>query len=580
MTSTIGREYRFGAQYLGHDQARFRFWAPTQKRVTLELRSRPPIAMHVRDGGWFEAEARCQPGTPYRYRLDDGTAVPDPASRAQEDDVHGWSLVVDPDAYHWQHPEWPGRPWHETVLYELHAGLLGGFAGVQQILPRLVELGITAVELMPIADFPGRRNWGYDGVLPYAPDAAYGTPDELKSLIDAAHGLGLMVFLDVVYNHFGPDGNYLHRYAPDLFHADRHTGWGAALDFKVPELRRFFTLNAIYWLNEYRFDGLRFDAVHAVGERDWLEETATAVRGAVGAGRRVHLVLENDRNDVGLLRAGYDAQWNDDGHHALHVLLTGETDRYYADYAGRPAEHLARSLKEGFAYQGEPSPYRKGTPRGEPSADLPPTAFVLFLQNHDQIGNRAYGDRLTALVTPDAVEATLALLLLCPQIPMLFMGEEDASSTPFLFFTDHHRELAESVRKGRRRELGLAATAAAPPDPNAHDTFLASIPRPDPRHGADRFALVKRLLTIRRKQIVPWLEGMRPRKAEAIGPSAVTAEWRRADGRTLFIATNFGAEPVNLAAPDAALLFESRKDGFHNGKLSPRVTLAWLSEPA
>jgi maltooligosyltrehalose trehalohydrolase len=577
---TPGREYRFGPHYLGDDQVRFRFWAPPQKRVMLELKDRPLIAMNMRDGGWFEAEAECHPGAPYRFRLDDGIAVPDPASRAQEGDVHGWSVVVDPNAYRWQHQEWAGRPWHEAVIYELHAGLLGGFAGVQQILPRLLDLGITAVELMPIADFPGKCNWGYDGVLPFAPDAAYGTPNQLKSLIDAAHDLGLMMFLDVVYNHFGPDGNYLHHYVPQLFHADRHTGWGSALDFKVPELRRFFTENAIYWLNEYRFDGLRFDAVHAVGERDWLEETEALVRGAVGVGRHVHLVLENDHNDARLLRDGYDAQWNDDGHHALHVLLTGETDRYYADYADRGAEWLARSLKDGFAYQGEPSPYRKGVPRGEPSADLPPTAFVLFLQNHDQIGNRAYGDRLTALVTPDAIEASLALLLLCPQIPMLFMGEEDASPTPFLFFTDHRGDLAEAVRKGRRQELGLAATAPAPPDPNADDTFLASIPRPDPTHAAERFAFIKRLLTIRHEQIVPWLEGTRATKSEVFGPSSIKAEWLRADGRALVIATNLSAEPVRLAAPDGELLFESKKDGVRNGKLQARVTIAWLCEPS
>ena len=572
--------YWFGAHYSGHDRARFRFWAPTQKRVKLELAKQPRVAMAMRDDGWFEAEAACRPGTLYRYRLDDGTAVPDPASRAQKDDVHGWSVVVDPKAYRWRHREWTGRPWHEAVIYELHAGLLGGFAGVQKLLPRLVELGITAVELMPIAEFPGRRNWGYDGVLPFAPDAAYGTPGQLKSLIDAAHGIGLMVFLDVVYNHFGPDGNYLHRYVPHLFHADRHTGWGDALDFKVPELRRFFTENAIFWVNEYRFDGLRFDAVHAIRERDWLEETAAAVRGAVSPGRHVHLVLENDHNDVGLLRQGYDAQWNDDGHHALHVLLTGETDRYYADYHGRPAEHLARSLLEGFAYQGEPSRWRKGVPRGEPSADLPPTAFVLFLQNHDQVGNRAYGERLTALVPPDAVEATLALLLLSPQIPMLFMGEEDASATPFLFFTDHRGELAEGVRKGRREELGLPATAAPPPDPNAGDTFLASIPRPDPRYAAKRFVFIKRLLALRRERIVPGLDETRATKAEVVGPAAVTAAWLKADGTTLLIASNLGPAPVTLAAPEGELLFESKEGGFRDGALAARATAAWVSQPA
>lgn len=586
MTVGFERELPFGAQYLGNGRTRFRFWAPTQSGVTLDLDGRA-IPMKAVGGGWFETDALCVPGAAYRYRLADGLAVPDPASRRQQTDVHGPSLVVDPRAYRWRHPSWQGRPWRETVLYELHAGALGGFAGVRRRLPRLVDLGVTAVELMPVADFPGKRNWGYDGVLPYAPDTAYGTPEELKALIDAAHGLGLTMFLDVVYNHFGPDGNYLHVYAPQLFHVDRHSGWGASLDFTVPELRRFFTENAIYWLTEYRFDGLRFDAVHAIGERDWLVGTAAAVRDAVEPGRHVHLVLENDRNDARLLAQGYDAQWSDDGHHALHVLLTGETDGYYADYADRPAERLARCMREGFVYQGEPSPFRNGTPRGEPSATLPPSAFVLFLQNHDQIGNRPVGDRLTALVSPAAVKAALALILLCPQIPMLFMGEEEASTTPFLFFTDHHGELAILVREGRKEEFAaftsFAANAQSIPDPNDEATFLWSIPQPDAAHAAERFAFVKRLLAIRRAQIVPQLERTRAISADAIGRAAVAAAWRFENGQTLTLVINLGAEPVTAEPPaDGTLLFESEagtaESFLRHGRLSPLTTLAYLGQ--
>jgi malto-oligosyltrehalose trehalohydrolase len=589
VTARFARELRFGAHYIGGGRTRFRFWAPAQKQVRLELNGVEAGPMAPAGGGWFELDAAARPGAAYRYLLGDGTTVPDPASRAQQDDVHGPSLVVDPRAYEWRHAEWRGLPWRDTVLYELHAGLLGGFAGVAKELPRLCELGVTAVELMPINDFPGTRNWGYDGVLPYAPARAYGTSDDLKSLIDTAHGLGLMMFLDVVYNHFGPDGNYLGRYAPQIFHRDRHSGWGAALDFTVPELRRFFTENAIYWLNEYRFDGLRFDAVHAIGERSWLEDNADDIRRAVEPGRHVHLVLENDRNDARLLGARYNAQWNDDGHHVLHVLLTGESDGYYADYIDRPAERLARGLREGFIYQGEPSPYRDGEARGETSGQLPPTAFVLFLQNHDQIGNRPFGDRLTRLAQPEAVEAALALVLLCPQIPLLFMGEEEASEAPFLFFTDHHGELADKVREGRRKEFASFAGFADPakrdaiPDPNAEQTYRDSVPRPDPDRGTARFALVQLLLRLRRERIALRLDGARAVKAEAIGPAAVFAEWQLGDGCRLALLSNLGPDPVPGVVPEGALLFESR-DGaagavLSGGELRPYTTIAYLAEP-
>src|SRR5215510_2682793 len=476
----FARDLPFGATLLAPDRTRFRLWAPAEQEVAVEIEGQSAAPMSRGEAGWFEVEAPCGAGARYRYRLGSGLAVPDPASRCQAEDVHGPSLVVDPRAFRWRHPDWRGRKWQETVLYELHAGALGGFAGVQATLPGLAALGVTAVELMPINDFPGRRNWGYDGVLPFAPDRAYGTPDELKALVDAAHAEGLMIFLDVVYNHFGPDGNYLGLYAPQFFRSDIATPWGAAIDFRRPEVRRFFTENALYWLMEYRFDGLRFDAVHAISEPDWLDEMAATVRRTVERGRHVHLVLENDGNAAGHLRCGFDAQWNDDAHHVLHTLLTGEADGYYTDYADRPADRLARCLAEGFAYQGEPSSYRNGRPRGSPSADLPPTAFVSFLQNHDQIGNRPFGDRLTQSVDPAALQAAIALQLLCPQIPLVFMGEEGASPAPFLFFTDHHGELAKAVRDGRRREFAEfkgfhdGEQAELIPDPNAPETFEAS----------------------------------------------------------------------------------------------------------
>jgi maltooligosyltrehalose trehalohydrolase len=400
----------FGANLIGHDRTQFRIWAPAQRTMSVAVEGAAPLPMSRSDDGWFEAEANCGAGARYRYILPDDATVPDPAARAQHGDVRGASIVVDPLSYRWRHPDWRGRPWHEAVLYEAHAGLLGGFAGVARELPRLAALGGTAVELMPVAEFPGGRNWGYDGALLFAPESSYGSPDDLRALIDAAHGHGLMMFLDVVYNHFGPEGNYLARYAPAMFRDDVATPWGPALNFRRREVRRFFTENALYWLLEYRFDGLRFDAVHAIADAGWLDEMAAEVRKSVEPGRHVHLVLENDDNSAAHLARGFDAQWNDDSHHVLHVLLTGESEGYYEDYADRPAERLARCLKEGFIYQGEPSAYRGGKSRGTASADLPPTAFVLFLQNHDQIGNRAFGERLTQLAHPQALEAAIALL--------------------------------------------------------------------------------------------------------------------------------------------------------------------------
>jgi maltooligosyltrehalose trehalohydrolase len=576
----------FGANLVEPNKTRFRIWAPAQRSLSLAIEGRGPLSMNKTDG-WFEAEADCGAGTRYRYVLQDGTAIPDPASRAQEDDVHGASIVVDPRAYRWRNPQWRGRPWRETVLYEVHVGLLGGFATAARELPRLAELGVTAIELMPIAEFPGARNWGYDGVLPFAPECSYGAPDDLRALIDSAHDHGLMIFLDVVYNHFGPDGNYLGLYAPEMFRHDVSTPWGPAIDFRRREVRRFFTENALYWLTEYRFDGLRFDAVHAITEADWLDEMAAEVRSTV-QGRHVHLVLENDDNAAGHLVRDFDAQWNDDGHHVLHVLLTGEDEGYYRDYADKPAARLARCLKEGFVYQGEPSRHRDGKPRGTPSADLPPTAFVLFLQNHDQIGNRAFGERLTALAEPQALEAAIALQLLCPQIPLLFMGEEEGSTAPFLFFTDHNAELAKAVREGRRREFAGfsqfsdANLLAKLPDPNDLATFEGSRPGRDAPWAGERERLYRRLLALRRSEIVPRLGGARAVDAHALGAASVVARWSMGDRSLLTLACNFGPTEVDIPIWTGRLIFAATQAAARSaqaGRVAAYSTVAMLEPP-
>jgi maltooligosyltrehalose trehalohydrolase len=550
-----GSTYNFGAKRLDGGAVRFRLWAPAQETVSVAIEPGDLLPMQRSADGWFEATASVPDGTQYRFRLADGQMVPDPASTGQATDVHGAS-VVRTASFAWKHPDWRGRPWTETVLYEVHPGVAGGFKGIRADLPRLKELGVTAVELMPVNDFPGARNWGYDGVLPYAPDCTYGSPDDLKELIDTAHGMGLMVFLDVVYNHFGPDGNYLHAYAPQFFRDDMNTPWGPAIDFRRPEVRDYFTCNVLMWLTDYRFDGLRFDAVHAIQDQDWVEEMAAAVRATIEPDRHVHLVLEH-HNAGSLLRTSADAQWNDDGHNVLHVLLTGEDGGYYADYANDPASKLARVLAEGWVYQGERSVYLNA-PRGEPSTGLPPYAHVLFLQNHDQIGNRALGDRLTSLTSPAALEAAIALQMLCPQVPLLFMGEETASTSPFLFFTDHHAELAEAVREGRRQEFAGFAEFADPerreriPDPNAERTYAASVPVPA---SDDRFDFYRDLIALRGREIVPRLVGSRSLGAEPIGPKAVSARWRLGDGSCLTIVTNLGTDAVSFPVPAGRLLF-------------------------
>jgi maltooligosyltrehalose trehalohydrolase len=563
----------FGAAWTGAG-TRFRLWAPGARTVELELQGgRTRVPMERAEDGFVELRLTdVRPGDRYAYRIDGEITVPDPASRYQPEDVHGPSELIDPASFDWSDDAWRGRPWEEAVIYELHVGSFteeGSFAGIERRLGHLAELGATVIELMPLSEFPGRRNWGYDGAFLFAPDSAYGRPEDLKRLVQAAHRRGLMVMLDVVYNHFGPEGNYLGRYAPPFFDQSRHTPWGAAINFDregSAAVRAFFIANALYWLTEFNMDGLRFDAVHAIldgSSPDILEEIATTVRARLGADRHIHLVLENDHNAARYLRRErdgrpglYTAQWNDDYHHAMHVMLTGEGGGYYGDYARGAVRHLVRTLTEGFAYQGEPSRFRKDAPRGEASAGLPSTAFVNFLQNHDQIGNRAFGERLSALCAPNAAAAAVSALLLAPHVPLLFMGEEWDAPEPFPFFCDFSGELADLVREGRRREFAEFPAFADPqlrariPDPIAPATFQSAVldwrRQDEPRHR-DRLELYRRLLGTRRREIAPRLGGMSNPAAtvEEMGERHFSVRWRLGDGSTLALDANLSGDAVS-----------------------------------
>jgi maltooligosyltrehalose trehalohydrolase len=576
-------ERQFGS-WLTANGASFRLWAPAAKRVELLLDKARP--MRRGEDGWYCADvAGVTAGARYKFRIDDEIDVPDPASAFQPDDIKGPSEVIDHASYRWRASDWRGRPWQDTVLLESHVGTFtpgGSYRAMVDRLDDLVATGITALELMPLADFAGSRNWGYDGVLWYAPDSAYGRPDDLKALIDEAHLRGLMVFLDVVYNHFGPEGNYLGRYAPSFF-TEAQTPWGSAIDYRVPQVRAFAIGNALYWLREYRFDGLRLDAVHAIpelGEVSMLHDLSRAVGDlAVATGRHIHLVLENDDNTASLLdaeqdppRGRYRAQWNDDYHHAWHVLLTRESHGYYGDYVKSPLRHIARALASGFAYQGEASAHRGGAPRGEPSGALAPTAFVNFLQNHDQIGNRALGDRLESTAEPRAIEAGLAITLLAPMVPMLFMGEEWGSKAPFPFFCDFEGELAEAVRQGRRREFAGAYTEFGDevPDPLAPSTAKSAVLDWDSRDqagGRKRLALVRELLGIRRQTIIPRLAGAAFGAAHVADDGWLTANWRMGDGATLRLNANLSNEEI--ARPEIEPVGMSIWGGEITGRVPP-----------
>lgn len=563
------QEMKFGTQ-LTADGCRFRLWAPHAATVGLRLdEADATIEMVPQPRGWFEADvAGVGAGTRYRFVLPDGRQVPDPASRRQPEGVDGPSEVVDPLAFEWTDLGWRGRPWEDAVIYELHVGAFtpeGTFRAAIERLDYLAGLGVTAIELMPVAEFPGGRNWGYDGALLFAPDSSYGRPDDLKALVDAAHARQLMVFLDVVYNHFGPKGNYLSLYSP-AFTEDYHTPWGMGVNFDAGDgamMRDFAIANATYWVNEFRFDGLRFDAMNEIRDsspRHFLQDMAEQVRAATD-GRYLHLVAENPDNHAGWMTRRDDlrptlftAQWSDDLHHCLHVAVTGESVDYYVDYAGR-TDLLGRALAEGLAYQGERASF-VGGPRGEPSDFLPPTAFVSCIQNHDQVGNRPHGDRLQRIAPAPAIRAIAAINLLSPHVPMLFMGEEWGSRQPFAYFSDIGADLADAIRTARADAFAgksWAGPGGPLPDPMDEDTFLAAkldwaVPAAD---DAGWLALYRRLLEVRRAEIVPRLlhaEGHSGSWA-LLGQKGVRVSWVLGDQSQLTLVANLAAQP--LAVLDA-----------------------------
>ncbi|MFB9947650.1 malto-oligosyltrehalose trehalohydrolase [Rhizobium puerariae] len=587
----------WGADYVAAGEVRFRLWAPGQKTVALRLDGED-TGMSRSDDDWFELLATgVAPGAEYSYVLADGTVVPDPASRGQKDDVSGPSLVIDPTSYAWQDTGWKGRPWEETVVYELHVGTFtkeGTFRAATGRLAHLAELGVTMVEIMPVAHFGGNRGWGYDGALLYAPHAAYGPPEDFKAFVDAAHGHGLSVVLDIVLNHFGPEGNYLPLLAPSFFHREKMTPWGAAIAYDVDPVRRYIVECALYWLEEFHLDGLRFDAVDVIEDRSGkhvLVEIAERIRAEI-TDRPVHLTTEDNRNIISLHpRDGnggtplFTAEWNDDFHNAAHVLATGETHAYYQDFGHEPEKLLARALAEGFAYQGDISP-RTGQRRGATSIDQPPAAFVDFIQNHDQVGNRAQGERLISLAGADRTRVLLAALLLSPHVPLLFMGEEYGETDPFLFFTDFHGDLAEAVRDGRRKEFeGHAGheDGTAVPDPNAKTTFDFStldwnkLQSPD---GREWYGFTRALLELRRQYVVPLLGAARGRCGKVVKTDRgfVAIAWN-VPKATLSMAFNIGETAQPLPDQPGRTIFAWPARTEHLPPNSIAVRLASAGEP-
>jgi maltooligosyltrehalose trehalohydrolase len=550
-----------GASILDQDHVSFTVWAPRCRSVDLVADGRLVCSLRRVDDGLFAAVVKdFLVTTHYRYLLDDERLRPDPVSRWQPRGVHGPSALVDPAAFPWTDGGFAGHALAELVFYELHVGTFtseGTFEGVISHLDRLVDLGITAIELMPVAEFPGARNWGYDGVHLYAPQSTYGGPEGLRRLIDAAHARGLSVVLDVVYNHLGPEGNYLAEYGPYV--TDRvKTPWGPALNFDGADagpVRRHFVENARYWVREFHIDGFRLDAVHAIADASpvhILTEVAEAAREeGRRLGRPVHVVAESHDNDRRLVLPtrerglGLDAVWSDDFHHALHALLTREATGYYVDF-GAPAQ-LARALAEGFAFQGEPSTYFGGR-RGTPSADLPGERFVISVQNHDQVGNRALGDRLGSLLPFEALKLAAALMFVAPALPLLFMGEEYGETAPFQFFTSFiDRDLSAAVRRGRTAEFARFAWSRPIPDPDAPVTFEVSRLRhalaAAPRHR-ELNEYYRRWLRLRRAH--PALGAAHKQRARVALDDAgavLTVARSVPSGETVVLSANLTAEP-------------------------------------
>ncbi len=559
-----------GAVYLGEGRCRFEVWAPLAERVAVHV-VRPRecvVELDRRERGYYRGVLHgVEPGSRYFYLLDGKKERPDPASRYQPEGVHGPSQVVDGSTFVWSDAGWSGVLLPDLVIYELHVGTFtpeGTFTAAIPHLWELKKLGVTAVEIMPVAQFPGHRNWGYDGVYPFAVQNTYGGPDGLRQLVDACHGIGLAVILDVVYNHLGLEGNYLAEFAP--YFSERYTGsWGPALNFDGPgsdEVRRFFVENALYWLTEFHVDGLRLDAVHGITDmsaRPFLQELADAVRRqGERLGRVVHVIAESDLNDPRVINPpevggyGIDAQWCDDFHHALHSLLTGERRGYYRDFG--KLEHLARAFRGGYVYTGQYSAYRQRR-HGSPPRLSPARRFVVFAQNHDQVGNRARGERLASLVSFAKLKLAACAVLLSPFIPLLFMGEEYGELAPFLYFTSYSDpELAEAVRRGRREEFADFAWEGQVPDPQAENTFTRSRLNRDLRQQERHrvlYRLYRQLLRLRRD--LPALADM---NRENLDTAVLERErvllvrrWSRGDEVCMFFSFGDAAVEAHLPLP-------------------------------
>jgi maltooligosyltrehalose trehalohydrolase len=575
------RKLPVGAEVAPQGGVHFRVWAPRRRRVEVVLHAGEPVAVALRPEreGYYSAHvAVAAPGTLYRYRLDgEPDLYPDPASRFQPEGPHGPSQVIDPGSFHWTDREWPGIRLPGQVIYEMHIGTFtpeGTWQAAEQKLAHLASTGVTVLEVMPVADFPGRFGWGYDGVNLFAPTRLYGTPDDFRRFVDQAHRLGLGVILDVVYNHVGPDGNYLKQFANDYFTDRYRTDWGEAINFdgkNAGPVRQFFVANAGYWIEEFHLDGLRLDATQHIYDASpdhLLRDITRRVREAAGR-RATMLVAENEPQDVKLARPlseggyGIDGLWNDDFHHTARVAVTGRNEAYYGDYLGTPQE-LISALKWGYLYQGQHYLWQK-KPRGTPALRLAPASFVLFIQNHDQIANSARGQRLELLTSPGRYRTMTALLLLAPGTPMLFQGQEFAASSPFVFFADHAPELAQLVRKGRAQFLGQFPNVADPamrallPHPDAPQTFEACKLRWEEcdRHAEAR-ALHQDLLRLRREDPVFRLQRAGMVDGAVLGPQAFVLRYFGDAGEDRLLAINLGRdldlrpspEPL-LAPPDA-----------------------------
>lgn len=595
----------FGAEIEQDGKVRFRIFAPAAASVRLAFKEHAePLPMQADSTGWHEVTtSAAAPGTLYRFLLPDGTAVPDPVSRFQPQDVHGPSEVIDPSSYAWHDQAWRGRPWSEAVLYELHVGAFteeGTFRSATERLDHIAALGVTAIELMCIADFAGMRNWGYDSVLPYAPDSAYGRPEDVKAFIDAAHARSLMVILDVVYNHFGPEGNYLPRYFPQVL-TDRHcTPWGQGLNFDgeySEQVREFIVQNALYWIDEFHADGLRLDAAHAMIDTrptHILDELADRVH-ALAGDRTVHLILENEQNIARrLLRDSrgepklYTAQWNHDITHLLGASMTGSCEDRQGSDDGETGK-LGKALAEGFVIAAQMQKEAEGKEAQLP--DVPPTAFTAFIQTHDLIGNRIFGERIGLLAAPEALRAVAAIYLLSPQIPMMFMGEEFGASTPFPYFCDFHGNLAEAVRKGRCEQLANQDPKPDPaeleraPNPQDEATFRSAKLRweeVDEETHAESLGWYKRLLAVRLQAVAPLLHGITGSCGvyNVVAPGAFTIQWTLARGARLHLAANLCVQPTAGFSPAPGRLIWQQGPPMANGTLGAWSVNWSVSGPA